>query len=107
MSSRFKLLMVHLLQSCMMDLWSLGVIPMVVATVVPSRSSLRMCCRSKLHHIIISHGNVAAWGDPDWGGDSSTVQEQLVDVQQIQASGGGAFSAILRDGSVVSWNDRW
>ena len=43
---------------------------------------------------------------PAIGGDSSVVQHQLRDVQQIQASQGvrqGAFAAILGDGSVVTW----
>ena len=44
-----------------------------------------------------------------YGGDSSTVQTQLKNVQQIQASY-AAFAAILDDGSVVTWGDadvRW
>ena len=44
------------------------------------------------------------WGDPDCGGDSSFVQDQLKGVQQVQASY-GAFAAILADGSVVTWGD--
>ena len=38
------------------------------------------------------------------GGDSSAVQGQLKNVQQIQASL-SAFAAILSDGSVVTWGD--
>ena len=38
----------------------------------------------------------------EFGGDSSTVQSQLKNVQQIQASE-RAFAAILEDGSVVTW----
>ena len=37
-------------------------------------------------------------------GDSSAVQHQLRDVEQIQASV-GAFAAIPNDGSVVTWGD--
>ena len=51
---------------------------------------------------ILGDGSVVAWGYADCGGDSSAVQEQLRDVQQIQASD-GAFAAILGDGSVVTW----
>ena len=40
----------------------------------------------------------------DRGGDSSAVRDQLKGVQQIQATG-GAFAAILEDGSVVTWGD--
>ena len=46
-----------------------------------------------------------------YGGDSSAVRDQLKGVQQIQATHGGAFAAILEDGSVVTWGDatlwRW
>ena len=44
------------------------------------------------------------WGDADYGGDSSTVQHQLKNVQQIQATR-KAFAAILGAGSVVTWGD--
>eukprot|EP00439_Symbiodinium_sp_Y106_P080751 s27_g19.t1 len=43
-----------------------------------------------------------AWGDADFGGDCSAVRDQLKNVQQIQASGGG-FAAVLADGNVVTW----
>ena len=41
-------------------------------------------------------------GDPDFGGDSSEVQDQLRHVQQIQVTE-RAFAAILADRSVVTW----
>ena len=44
------------------------------------------------------------WGHADYGGDSSTVQDQLKTVQQIQANA-VAFAAILEDGSVVTWGE--
>ena len=44
------------------------------------------------------------WGEPDSGGDSSEVQDQLKGVQQVQATT-SAFAAILADGSVVTWGD--
>ena len=44
------------------------------------------------------------WGDPDNGGDSSEVQDQLKGVQQVQAAE-SAFAAILADGLVVTWGD--
>ena len=47
-------------------------------------------------------GSVVTWGTADYGGDCSRVQDQLRDVQQIQASS-RAFAAILGDGSVVAW----
>ena len=51
---------------------------------------------------LLGDRSVVTWGDAARGGDSSAVQEQLKNVQQIQASL-GAFAAILVDGSVVSW----
>ena len=53
---------------------------------------------------ILSDGSVVTWGDPESGGDSFQVQEQLRDVQQIQSTD-RAFAAILSDGSVVTWGD--
>ena len=38
------------------------------------------------------------------GGDSSQVQYELRNVQQIQAAG-GAFAALQVDGSLVTWGD--
>eukprot|EP00439_Symbiodinium_sp_Y106_P074029 s2027_g14.t1 len=66
---------------------------------------------------ICRDGSVVTWGDHRCGGDSSAVQDQLRNVQQIQATGGGvasafgafgtsnggAFAAITGDGSVVTW----
>ena len=45
---------------------------------------------------------IVTWGDPEWGGDSSGVQDQLKNVQQVQATC-AAFAAILADGSVITW----
>ena len=45
---------------------------------------------------------MVAWGDPDHGGDSYVVQDQLKHARQVQATA-GAFAAILADGSVVTW----
>ena len=49
-------------------------------------------------------GKVVTWGDPNYGGDSSEVQDRLKGVQQVQAND-RAFAAILADGSVVTWGD--
>ncbi|OLP80686.1 hypothetical protein AK812_SmicGene38864 [Symbiodinium microadriaticum] len=53
---------------------------------------------------LFGDGSVVTWGHADSGGDSSAIQDQLRDVQKIQASG-QAFAAILGDGSVVTWGD--
>ena len=44
------------------------------------------------------------WDDPNEGGDSSRVQDQLRNVQQISSTN-SAFAAILADGTVVTWGD--
>ena len=46
---------------------------------------------------------VVTWGDRDC--DSSKVQDQLKGVQQVQATRGGVFAALLADGSVLTWGD--
>ena len=45
---------------------------------------------------------MVTWGSAKCGGDSSSVQHQLKDVQDIAATS-NAFAARLKDGSVVSW----
>ena len=50
------------------------------------------------------NGFVVTWGDRRFGGDSSRVQEQLRNVQHIQATH-YAFAAILDNGSVVTRGD--
>jgi len=52
----------------------------------------------------LADGSVVSWGAPNFGGDSSEVQEQLRDVQQV-CSTRFAFAAILSDGTVVTWGD--
>ena len=57
--------------------------------------------------LLPNDGSVISWGETHCGGDSRRVQEQLKNVQQIQAAL-YAFAAILGDGSVVTWgSDRW
>jgi len=58
--------------------------------------------------VLWCHGDseIIAWGELVCGADTSTVQDQLKGVQQIQATNDisyGAFAAILKDGSVVTW----
>ena len=64
--------------------------------------TVRMCDRSNCFAAILGDGSVVTWGSAVFGGDSSSVQDQLKDVKQIQASF-GAFAAVLGDGSVVTW----
>ena len=53
---------------------------------------------------ILESGAVVTWGQSDYGGDSSHVQEQLRNVQHIQGTY-RAFAAILESGAVVTWDD--
>ena len=53
---------------------------------------------------ILESGAVVTWGDPEFGGDSSQVHEQLRHVQCIQATD-DAFAAILESGAVVTWGN--
>ena len=48
---------------------------------------------------------MVSWGHADLGGDSSAVQGQLQNVQQIQASPSGAFAAVCSAGFVVVWGN--
>ena len=66
--------------------------------------TIRICGDTHCFAAILGDGSVATWGDEDYGGDCSSAQDRLKDVQQIQASE-GAFAAILGDGSVVTWGD--
>ena len=53
---------------------------------------------------ILADGRVVTWGHEECGGDSSEVQDQLINVTHIQASH-YAFAALRADGRVVSWGD--
>ena len=45
---------------------------------------------------------MVTWGHADFGGDSSLVEGQLVEVQHVELAW-GAFAAMRSDGSVVVW----
>ena len=75
------------------DLTAVAIEPKLAATDLAVAS---FCCGSD---------RVVTWGHPDCGRDSSEIQDQLNGVQQVQATGDGAFAAILADGLVVTWGD--
>ena len=50
----------------------------------------------------VGRDRIVAWGLPDHGGDSSRVQNQLRNIQQV-CSNDNVFAAILADGMVVTW----
>ena len=64
--------------------------------------TVRICGGHGCFAAILGDGFVVTWGSTEGGGDSSSVRDQLRNVQQIQASN-HAFAAILGDGSVVTW----
>merc|ERR1711964_386247 len=49
---------------------------------------------------------VVTWGDRQYTGDISSVQDQLCDVQSITATC-RAFAALRSDGTVVTWGHRF
>ncbi|CAK9045074.1 unnamed protein product [Durusdinium trenchii] len=52
---------------------------------------------------LLKNGRVMTWGNKDYGGDCSGVEDQLVDVNAIQASA-GAFAALCGpEKRVVTW----
>jgi alpha-tubulin suppressor-like RCC1 family protein len=54
-------------------------------------------------------GSVVTWGEPNYGGDSSSVADKLdgtIDVVEV-FSNNYSFSALRADGSVVTWGDDW
>ena len=53
---------------------------------------------------ILADGTVVTWGGSTCGGNSSRVQHQLTNVQEVHG-GREAFAAIRADGSVVTWGD--
>ena len=65
---------------------------------------VQVCSSEHAVAAILGDGSVVTWGAAEYGGDCSSVQSQLKNVQQIQASY-RAFAAILDDGSVVTWGD--
>ncbi|CAJ1413524.1 unnamed protein product [Effrenium voratum] len=69
----------------------------VVAAVV----QLRKLAATRRAFAFCGHqGEGVTWGDPDYGGDSSQVKQQLGNVKNIQATANGAFAAILESGSL-------
>ena len=51
---------------------------------------------------LLEDGSVISWGSPSSGGDTSSVEQDLVDVQRIIGNR-NAFTAITGSGKAVSW----
>ena len=62
--------------------------------------TLRLAATAVLRRFLLSAEDCAA--DPS--NESSAANDQLKNVQQVEATG-TAFAAILGDGSVVTWGD--
>jgi len=70
----------------------------------PGRTSQELCNEGAFA-ALKADGSVVTWGDPNWGGNSSSVATQLSSgVTQI-FSNRGAFAALKANGSVVTWGD--
>uniref|UniRef100_UPI0009C8411C hypothetical protein n=1 Tax=Pseudomonas sp. FSL W5-0299 TaxID=1917484 RepID=UPI0009C8411C len=50
------------------------------------------------------NGTVVAWGNQRMGGDTSAVEDQLINVQALYSSY-EAFAALTSDGRVVTWGN--
>ena len=50
-------------------------------------------------------GHVVAWGDPERGGDDSSVRTECV--KTIYSTVGGAFAALLSDGTIEPWGSKF
>ena len=76
--------------------------------------SSRMCNKFKPQNLafaaILANGSVVTWGHPRYGGDCSAVQDQLKNVQLVQATNLRHLLRSWPNGSAVSWGDplsRW
>ena len=65
-------------------------------------SPVQVCHTESAFAAILGDASVVTSGHSKSGGESSAVQNQLKNLQQIQGTG-GAFAAILADGHVVTW----
>eukprot|EP00439_Symbiodinium_sp_Y106_P019813 s1668_g2.t1 len=90
---------------------------------VTNQVQVKAARQGSMFAVLFGDGSVVSCGDARDGGDSSAIQNQLRDVQQIQASDHafaailgsvqqiqatyGAFAAILGDGSVVTWGNAY
>eukprot|EP00434_Breviolum_minutum_P025610 symbB.v1.2.022628.t1/scaffold2014.1/size92328/7 len=75
-----------------------------VITVVAQGARIVSNRGSSAFALIRDDGTVLTWGEPSRGGDSSSVEDQLINVQQVLSSW-CSFAAIRTDGSVVTWGD--
>ena len=73
---------------------------------VTNQVQVKAARQGSMFAVLFGDGSVVSCGDARDGGDSSAIQNQLRDVQQIQASD-HAFAAILGDGSVVTWGNAY
>ena len=96
MYSRFVPRGLRLLRFCLMDPLLLGAIQLMAVTAPMSKVNSGVWSISRPHKsafaAILADGSVVTWGDKGAGADSSAVQDQLRNVQQIQTTG-TAFAA--------------
>lgn len=53
---------------------------------------------------LLMDGSVVTWGQSDYGGDSSRIQRQLKNVQQLEATS-AVFAAVLAADFFLTWGD--
>ena len=76
----------------------------MIPFLVPVSYGLCACANLAPFAALKTDGSVVTWGHGVHGGDSSSVQGQLIKVVDISSTD-RAFAAILSDGSVVTWGD--
>lgn len=68
-----------------------------------ARTSGGVTAGSRSYAALMLDGSVRTWGDPVWGGDSSSVAAEIKKDVISVTSNNGAFAALKADGSVVCW----
>jgi len=64
----------------------------------------KLFSNEKAFAALTANGDVITWGNSAYGGDSSSVQAQLTDVETIYATK-GAFAALKTNGELVVWGN--
>ncbi|MFM2587535.1 hypothetical protein [Vibrio sp. TBV020] len=64
----------------------------------------KLFSNEKAFAALTTSGGVITWGNSAYGGDSSSVQAQLTDVETIYATK-GAFAALKTNGELVVWGN--
>ena len=75
------------------------------AVVIEAPASGTIYAAQRAFALLKPDGSVVTWGDPDDGGDSSSVAAELTGGVVRLFTNARAFAALKSDGSVVAWGD--